>query len=256
MRLKVAVLTSTFPRHRYFLMTVRRQFDVAIALHQPKRPALGTESKMSDLMRRHFQRLIESEREEFLPRLGREADGGLRAAADINDPELVDEARAEGIDVVCLFGTAILKAGWLDAFPNRIINLHLGLSPFYRGSATLFWPCAEGELECVGTTIHLAAPKVDAGAILQRIKADPIPGDDYYTLTNRLIRQSIDVMPDTIEKFMTGQITPQPQDFIHSKLFRRVDFTEAALRRMLSQFGAAITPEQIEYAASSNKCCW
>ena len=255
MRLKVAVLTSTFPRHRYFLMTMRQRFDVNVALHQPKNAAAHTELEVSNLMRRHFARLIESEREEFLPRLGSDADGELQNVFDINDPQLVDQVWARGVDAICLFGTAILKAGWLAAFPNRIVNLHLGLSPFYRGTATLFWPFAEGELECVGTTIHLAAAKVDAGPIIRRIKADPQVGDDYYVLTNRLIRRSIDSMPDAIEDVVAGRITPQEQDFTISKLFRRADFTEAALQRMLSQFGSKLSAEQIARAEISKKCC-
>jgi methionyl-tRNA formyltransferase len=256
MPLKVAVLTSTFPRHRYFLLTMRQRFDVAAALHQSKAAGPQEQAETPESIRHHFQKLIEGERKEFLPRLGTDADSDLRSVTEINDPQLVSDVSAAGVDIVCLFGTAILKSAWLSAFPRRIVNLHLGLSPFYRGAATLFWPFAEGELECAGTTIHLAAPKVDAGPILKRIKADPKIGDDYYTLTNRLIRRSIDAMPDAIEQFVAGSIIPQHQDLTISKLFRRADFTEAALQRMLSQFGSPLTAEQIVLSENSNKCCW
>ena len=43
-------------------------------------------------------------------------------------------------DVVLVFGTGLLKAPLIGAFPGRIINIHLGLSPYYRGAGTNFWP--------------------------------------------------------------------------------------------------------------------
>jgi len=254
MRHRVAVLTSTAPRHRYFVAAIRKHFEVTVALHQPKKAKSYMSADVSDEMRSHFKRLISAEYDEFTPRLGSEELVQLREVVDINDPNLVNEVRETRIDAVCLFGTAILNSIWLTSFPGRIVNLHLGLSPFYRGTATLFWPFEQGELECVGTTIHLATEKVDAGAILRRIKADPKVGEDYYSLSNRLIRRSIDEMPGTVADFLSGRIIPQNQDFADSKLFRRRDFTDAALRRMLSQFGEKFSAEQIARAEKSPKC--
>jgi len=251
---RVAVITSTEPRHRYFLAAMRRHFEVIVTLHQPKKSRSPDSHDISDEMRRHFERLISAEYDEFSSRLGSEDLIELREVIDINDPNLVNEVKSNRIDAVCLFGTAILKPIWLATFPDRIVNLHLGLSPFYRGTATLFWPFEQGELECVGATIHLAAEKVDAGPILRRIKADPVVGENYYSLSNRLIRRSIDETPQTIEDFLSGRIIPQKQDFSDSKLFRRRDFTDAALRHMLSQFGKELNAEQIARAENSSRC--
>lgn len=186
MAIRAAVLTSTAPRHLYFLQVLSGAFDIATGLTQPKRAYYAAQRENSAAVRAHFAALAEAEHAEFSSRLNGGA-AKMREVADINDPALVEEITATGAEVVFLFGTEILAPYWLDAFPERIINLHLGLSPYYRGSATLFWPCANGEPECVGATIHLAVQKVDAGALLARIKIDPEIGDSYYSLTNRMI---------------------------------------------------------------------
>lgn len=147
--------------------------------------------------------------------------------------------------MLCLFGTGILKNGWLEAFPDNIVNLHLGLSPFYRGSATLFWPFADKELEHLGTTIHLATAKVDAGAIIKRVYPDLRTSESYYDITHRLIRDSINQFPAALESYLSGEIEPHPQEDIKGELYRKADFCSEALRNALNYIGEGLTDEEI-----------
>jgi methionyl-tRNA formyltransferase len=253
--MRAAVLTSTSLRHRYFLHRARSAFDVCIALQEPKKAtAYKPAIEDSDAVRTHFEELARAEQSEFGKLLKDEIANHSETVDNINEIGLIDRLRQENIDVVFLFGTSILNRGWLEAFPNRIINLHLGLSPFYRGTATLFWPIANGELECVGATIHLAVDKVDAGGILRRIKADPRIGDSYYTLTTRLVRRAIDAVPQTACEYLRGRLVPVQQSFDSSRAYRRRDFDAEALARALKFIGNGLTADQINTAARSDKC--
>jgi phosphoribosylglycinamide formyltransferase 1 len=253
--MRAAVLTSTSLRHRYFLQQIKRKFDVRISLHEPKRSmAYKDASEESEAVRVHFEKLAESEQSEFKSRIDPANGNQIEVVDDINNSALIDRARQQNIDVIFLFGTAVLGYEWLDAFHGRIINLHLGLSPFYRGTATLFWPIANGEIECVGATIHLATERVDAGGILRRIKAELRVGDDYYTLTTRLIRRAIDAVPQTASDYLSARILPIDQAFEASKTYRRLDFNAAALTRALSLIGSGLTTDQIAAANASSKC--
>ena len=57
-------------------------------------------------------------------------------------------------DVVLVCGTGILREELINLFPGHIINIHLGLSPYYRGAGTNFWPLVNREPEYLGATIH------------------------------------------------------------------------------------------------------
>ena len=252
-RVRAAVLTSTALRHQYFHQVIAENFDVCVALVQKKTDYYQQQHEESEFVRRHFSDVSAAEFSEFESRV-HPSFVSPDEVTDINMPALITEAIDAGVEIVFLFGTAILKEGWLNAFPNRIINLHLGLSPFYRGSATLFWPFAQDELECVGATVHLAVAKVDAGPILARIKPDFQVGDTYYTITNRLIRQSIDALPKIASRYFTGELQPLHQTPTGERAWRKSDFSEQVLRRSLDNIGVGITAERIARIESSRKC--
>lgn len=250
-RPKALVLTSTSHRHRYFASRIATVFDVVGVLTEEKKNYFTAARQESPVVARHFENLAAAEKDFFghAP-----ADLPVKPFADLNAPEAIEYAKSLAPDVVCLFGTSILKDGWLTAFPRRIINLHLGLSPFYRGSATLFWPFYFQELECLGTTIHLAVKKVDAGEILQRIKADLQPGDSYYTATTRLIRDSIDAFPLTAKNYLSGACTPFPQEQVAGRLLKKSDFNEAALTQALAFVGNGLSADTINALTASERC--
>jgi methionyl-tRNA formyltransferase len=247
--MRVAVLTSTSLRHRYFLKTMEDAFEVVASFSQPKTAYYASEQEQSAAVAEHFMALAKAEREHF-PEVTPKTK--VNQMADINDPANV--RLAAGADYVLLFGTSILKPAWLDAFPDRIVNLHLGLSPFYRGTATLFWPAVNNEIECMGTTIHLATRKVDAGNILRRVKIAPREGDSYYGYSTQLIRASIDAIPETLREFAAGHITPLAQDLGQSKVYRKRDFNEEALQHALSAFGGGLTASHVNRIATSSRC--
>lgn len=251
--MRVAVLSSTAPRHRYFHSVIAENFDLRIAMVQAKGNYYQKQREESELVRQHFSDISAAESVEFMSRLNSSL-VPPREVTDINASALVAEILEEGVEIIFLFGTVLLKEGWLNAFPNRIINLHLGLSPFYRGSATLFWPFVQDELECVGTTVHLAVAEVDAGPILERIKPDFQVGDTYYTITNRLIRQSIDALPDIAFRYLAGELVPIPQAVTGERAWRKADFSEESLRRALDNIGSGLTEERIACIQRSRKC--
>ena len=53
---------------------------------------------------------------------------------------------------------------FLETFRNRVVNLHPGLLPYYRGSCCVEWAIYNGDK--VGNTIHLMTEEYDEGAIL------------------------------------------------------------------------------------------
>lgn len=250
---KALILTSSSLRHRYFARAVARCFDAQTALVEEKKNYYAQQRDRSLVVRTHFERISAAERLWFVD-LADAAFPKIHRVGDINSPDLVTWAVRQGFDVLCLFGTAILNRQWLDAFPGKIVNLHLGLSPFYRGSATLFWPFVNRELEYLGTTIHLATAKVDAGEILARIAPDLQAKDTYYDITSRLIRDSIDRFPSVVSAYLEGHIKPTDQERITSRLYRKADFSEASLRQALDYVGGGLAEAEVCRIGAIRKC--
>ena len=189
----VLILTSNSPRHIYFANIMAKAFSVAGIISEPKNDYFEKQIEESSFVKSHFHNLAIYEKRyvgefEFFP-----ASPILWIKKnEINQPKTLSWAIEKNADVVLLFGTGILAKEWLCHYNKRVLNLHLGYSPRYRGSATLFWPFVNEELDFVGATIHLAELKVDAGEILKIITPEILEKDSYYDINFKTIKKSIE----------------------------------------------------------------
>jgi methionyl-tRNA formyltransferase len=106
----------------------------------------------------------------------------------------------------------------------------------------------------LGTTIHLAVEKVDAGAILCRIRPSLRPGENYYQITHQLIRQSIERFPEVVASYLDGTLLPQPQENVIGRICRKAHFNNVALARVLEDVGDGLSQEEIHRAEGVAKC--
>jgi len=96
-----------------------------------------------------------------------------------------EEAQAEtalrlkeaGVELVCLAGfLRLVKRPLLDAFPNRILNIHPSLLPAYPGLESWRQALDAGEKEA-GCTVHFVDDGMDTGPVILQ-ESVPILSDD------------------------------------------------------------------------------
>lgn len=234
---KALVLTSNKRRHMYLTHQVAKNFDLVGIISEPKKDYYNNQANESGLVAKHLERLQETEAGYFNVDEFASVELKLINRNNLNEDETVDWAIKRKPDVIFLFGTGILKDRWLNTFEGKIVNLHLGYSPFYRGSATLFWPFYNGDVSRLGTTIHIAAKKVDAGGILKNIVLNKVDEcGNYYHMTNKLIKKSLEHFPIVVEKYLDGEINPLEQDLSMGRVYKRRDFTEEKLKVVLENY--------------------
>lgn len=85
----------------------------------------------------------------------------------INDPSVIDVLKQTQPDLVVVLGTSILKESVLAASPC-FVNLHVGITPMYRGAHGQFWAVLNRDFENIGTTLHFIDKGIDTGAILKQ----------------------------------------------------------------------------------------
>ena len=111
--------------------------------------------------------------------------------ADYDDPEAVDARIVEAleerdIEYVAMAGymrkvTPVL----LDAFPNRVVNLHPALLPKHRGAHAIQDAFEAGD-EVTGITIHFANEEYDKGPIIFQHEVPVLPDDTIDDLETRI----------------------------------------------------------------------
>lgn len=108
----------------------------------------------------------------------------------LNDVDAVEFVKRVKPDMAIIFGTGMIREPLVSALPEDTINLHLGLSPRYRGAATLFWPFYFLEPNFAGTTFHYIQHSPDAGDIIHQVTPTLERGDGIHDVACKAVMQS------------------------------------------------------------------
>jgi folate-dependent phosphoribosylglycinamide formyltransferase PurN len=249
--MKAIVLTSTFRRHQFVANTVAEGCELAGVWQEAKtfRPErYAADAADEAVIQRHFAGRDESEARYFA------ADASLRlkpgvthrqvAGGGCSDPSEVARMLAARPDVVLVFGTGILREPLLSAFDGRIINIHLGLSPYYRGSGTNFWPLVNREPEYVGATIHYLDAGIDTGPIISHARPLIERGDGPHDLGNKTIVAAAHALLRAAQAHVSGVVRAVPQSG-GGRLYQRRDFNAGAVRSLYRNFETGMIDEYL-----------
>lgn len=116
-------------------------------------------------------------------------------APEAYDAALLETLQAHKIDVVVLAGfLSILGSAVIEAYPNRILNIHPSLIPSFCGAGYYGLKVHEAALargvKVTGATVHLVNEIPDGGRILLQKAVEVLPGDTPETLQRRVMEQA------------------------------------------------------------------
>ena len=97
----------------------------------------------------------------------------------------------------------LLPRSLLEIPARGAVNVHPSLLPKYRGAAPMEWALLDGERE-TGITVIRMAEELDAGAILARSVVAIEENDNLFTLRNRLMHLSPDILEQSIGMLVNG----------------------------------------------------
>ena len=104
----------------------------------------------------------------------------------------------------------IIPKSVIELFPKGTIGVHPSLLPKYRGSSPIQSVILAGE-ETAGVTLYMLDEKMDHGAILENRKLK-IENRSYLELEKELAEIGGELLVETLPKFITAEIKPQPQN--------------------------------------------
>ena len=109
---------------------------------------------------------------------------------NINSLRVEDLGNALKSEIFVVFGSSFIK-GWLVDFlvKKGAINLHMGISPYYRGSACNFWSLYDNKPNFVGATVHYLSRGLDDGPVIFHSTPDLIH-EDPFAFTMKAVKQA------------------------------------------------------------------
>lgn len=119
-----------------------------------------------------------------------------------HDAEIVAELKKREVELVCLAGyMRLLSPSFIQAFPDRITNIHPSLLPTYPGLDVHERVLAAGEKKS-GCTVHLVNKDLDAGPIILQREVEVKVGDTVDTLSARILEQEHKVYVDAVKSLV------------------------------------------------------
>lgn len=183
--MKIAVFTSNQPRHLALVERLATHADEVFAVLECNTLFPGEVPdffQRSDTMQRYFKEVIRAERTVFgetqwLPKNVRTLSMKM---GDLSRVDLGVLGAALDADVHVVFGASYIKGALCEALlARRVVNIHMGVSPYYRGSSCNFWALHDERPEYVGATIHWLSKGLDSGGIVQHALPAAAPSDGF-----------------------------------------------------------------------------
>lgn len=263
-RMKIGILTSVETRHRYFVNRVRAKFDVAAVGYERSgyspaaMPVDDLTPQEAQIVAEHFTERAKQEERFF--GLDAEWTSGSDTRVvrfiepgEINSTETVAFLRSADVDTVVVYGTNLIKRRLLEYAPGRMINMHLGLSPYYRGTATNFYPLLNEEPEYVGATIHLLDAGIDSGPILRHARPAIVAHDRPHTIGCKAILAGIEAMIAVLYDLERGKLSPVfPWKVRNPRLYLRRDYHPRQVVELYRKLDAGLIPRYVGRAADAS----
>ena len=128
------------------------------------------------------------------------------ATREAFDGALADALRAAGVELVVLAGfDRLITRVLLDAFPNRIVNVHPALLPAFKGLHAQRQALAYGA-RITGATVHFVDEAEDHGPIILQGAILVAPDDTEETLAQRILEVEHRLYPAAIQLFAQGRL--------------------------------------------------
>lgn len=127
------------------------------------------------------------------------------------DAKLVEILQKYNVDLVCLAGfMRILTPVFINAFPNRIMNIHPALVPSFCGKGMYGLKVHQAVLDfgakVTGCTVHFVTEEVDLGPIIIQIPVMVREDDTPETLSQRVLKREHRAYPMAIKLFAEGRL--------------------------------------------------
>ena len=123
------------------------------------------------------------------------------------DAALVATLQAHQVDWVVLAGfMRLVGAGFLDAFPDRVVNIHPALLPAFPGMHAPAQAIAYG-VRIAGCTVHFVDEGCDTGPIIAQRAVAVHDGDDEATLQARIQTEEHRLYPAVLRAIAEGRVT-------------------------------------------------
>jgi len=212
--MKVACLIREYPPAIYFLNRIHDAHPLSLGVVERNRAEgfFGAMKKRGvahgvDLAKAKIREVLRMPRDYSLyfgnKWRGPEKDVPILETENINADEVYRRIAEAKPDVILVCGTSVLRERITAAAP-LVINLHVGLSPYYRGMYCTQWALLNRDPHNIGVTIHKVTRDIDGGDIAAQKRVEVTPDDTVHSINMRIYREGTELALALLKKIDNG----------------------------------------------------
>lgn len=134
-----------------------------------------------------------------------------KRVSSINDDSCKEILESLNPDIVLVNGTRIISKKILSCTNAIFVNMHVGITPWYRGSHGGYWAIKNNDSSNFGTTIHLVDSGIDTGGILKQVFTTATKKDNFSTYPILQSAIGIAALLDLIPSLLKADYTIIPK---------------------------------------------
>jgi len=260
--MKLVLLTRTGFHHTSFINRLQEDFDISCVVRESY-PDTGKPEGRFQLMKRLLRNRGPAEVDDarFLDQFHQTYSAGFRYHPILKDylrapfDLVMEQAGTQYINVNCgevngsafeyflrdmapdliaVLGSSVIKPHIISIPKIAMINLHSGLSPYYRGTWSYGWPVVNGEPQYIGATAHYMDHGIDTGGIIHQTRPSLSEEDDLNSIFLKVIAEGTELMAKVISDIAGGgRIASYSQPQGVGRLYTTRDLDAAAARAAL-----------------------
>ena len=143
----------------------------------------------------------------------------ITGLSSVNSEEFVRTVEAIQPDLILVNGTRIISSQILTRISCPIINVHVGITPLYRGVHGAYWALANKDKDHCGVTVHAVDKGIDTGGILAQDIIEPGSKDNFITYPYLQFEKAIQLVKKVVPAVINNSFSFQQPPVGLSKLW-------------------------------------
>ena len=235
--MKVTLFTSNNHRHNYFINLLSNFCDELWVVQECKTLFTGKNDEKyvnKNIIEKYFSKVLEAQNKIFKKEFVNKNNKNIKIlpilSGELNKLPLSYLEDFLQSDIYVIFGSSYIKGELVDFLVNqKAINIHAGVSPYYRGTDCNFWALYDDNPHLVGSTIHLLSKGLDSGPMLYHAMSNLKTNPFEYTMST--VKSAFHSIAERIKDASIFNIEPIVQDKIKEiRYTKKVDFNEEVVK--------------------------
>jgi methionyl-tRNA formyltransferase len=156
----------------------------------------------------------------------------IHSINSVNEIDLEEIIKHHSVHLIFINGTKIITKKQLAKINIPILNIHVGITPQFRGVHGGYWALREEKPDLFGVTLHLVDQGIDTGGVIAQKVIETKRTDNFKTYPLLQYLGGIALIEENLNQIKKSEIKPIESITKDSKLHSHPTFWQYLVGRM------------------------